>query len=452
MFVQFFTGVVPGTPISALPWTPTSLLALAVYAAGFLYDPGQDIIYSRMDPLQRQFGYAYGYDAAALAMDAIIDCEPIFFDYAGKHWMIELWKGQYGLETGCEIGVYTRPIGSNSPIYALLDATVGRRPGDPNPSHNLFFDCANDNELLEMSSTLYKNGQRLFCRGPEKQWWLTGFKWGVYSHPDELTMDVSITCLDTTMRNALVYALVDMGYSISVSSTTVRFTFATPSTHQPRSDTPAIVQAVEYIDQGIVNAYNAFGFPNNDPNTIPDTALATIMNAVGIYSLEFFTQAVANLANSTGLNAYDVIDGLAQAFNIGIDMATDLAAHAGYVFSNWVGSVKNALGINLNFSCVVEISNRGGPYDLILENHAINHGNYAVRPPERIGAGRVGRFWLKDPKPSAYGADGLAKYYYVELSQQQAFGQFHLCLPNGMGPECRHDFCAVQFLHQVGQR
>ena len=61
-----------------------------------------------MYPLQRYFGYAYAYDAAALAMNAIIDCEPIFFDYAGKTWMIELWKGQYGLETGCEIGVYNR--------------------------------------------------------------------------------------------------------------------------------------------------------------------------------------------------------------------------------------------------------------------------------------------------------------------------------------------------------
>jgi hypothetical protein len=70
------------------PWTPTSVLAQAVYAAGFLYHPDQDIIYSRMDALQRNFGYAFGYDAAALAMNAVIDCEPIFFDYDGQHWMM----------------------------------------------------------------------------------------------------------------------------------------------------------------------------------------------------------------------------------------------------------------------------------------------------------------------------------------------------------------------------
>jgi hypothetical protein len=279
------------------PWSPASLLANAVYAAGFIYDPAQNIIYSRMDALQRQFGYAYGYDAAAIGMNAILDCEPIFFDYAGKHWMIELWKGQYGLETGCEIGIYNRQIGSTSPGYALLDATVGARPGDSNQSHNLFFDCAKDDERLVVSSVLHKNGHVLFFRGPAKHWWLTGFKWGIYSRPQELTMDVSITCLDVAMRTALVDALEGMGYSVDVSSGTVSFEFTTPSSHQPRSDIPSVVQAVELADQGIVDGYDALQFPSDDPNAIPDTSLATIMDSVGIYSPDFFINAVTNLAS-----------------------------------------------------------------------------------------------------------------------------------------------------------
>jgi hypothetical protein len=88
--------------------------------------------------------------------------------------MIELWKGQYRLETGCEIGVYNRAAGSSSLPYPLLDAKVGQRPGDSHPSHNLFFDCARDDELLVLASTLYRNGEKLFCRGPEPHWWLTG--------------------------------------------------------------------------------------------------------------------------------------------------------------------------------------------------------------------------------------------------------------------------------------
>jgi Domain of unknown function (DUF4474) len=214
-----------------LAWTPTSMLAKAVDLAGFYYDPGQDIIYSKMYPLQRNFGYAYGYDAAALLMSAVIDCEPIFFDYAGKTWMIELWKGQYGLETGCEIGVYTRPTGSTGPFYFVLDHTVGVRPYDPTPEHKQYFDCAADSDLLVMSSTLYRKGQKLFSRGPEPHWWLTGFKWGVFSDPEDLTMDVSITCKDAAMATAFVTSVRRLGYQhASVSANTISFTFAAPYT------------------------------------------------------------------------------------------------------------------------------------------------------------------------------------------------------------------------------
>ena len=284
-----------------------------------------------MESLQRQFGYAYGYDVVAIGMNAIIDCEPFFFEYDGKYWMVELWKGQYGLETGCEIGVYNRSIDSTSPVYSFLDATVGPRSGDPTPSHNMFYDCANNDELLEMSFTLYKNGKILFCRGPEKHWWLTGFKWGVYSRPQELTMDITITCSGDTMCEALVIALQGKGYSVNTASNRVRFRFTTPSSHQPRSDTPApIIQAVEAADQGIVNEYKAFGFPNNDPNSIPDWALAKIMDAVGIYSFDFFATAAVKLAKNAGLDVNSVINGLMQSFKIRSDVATELMAKGGY--------------------------------------------------------------------------------------------------------------------------
>src|SRR4051812_30894892 len=55
-------------------WSPTSPLAKVVDLAGFAYDPDQDIIYSKMNAVQRNFGYAYGYDKSALLMSADIDC------------------------------------------------------------------------------------------------------------------------------------------------------------------------------------------------------------------------------------------------------------------------------------------------------------------------------------------------------------------------------------------
>jgi phosphatidylserine/phosphatidylglycerophosphate/cardiolipin synthase-like enzyme len=287
-------------------WTPRSLLAQAVYAAGFLYDPGQDIIYSRMYPPQRSFGYAWGYDWAALfAMNTIIDCEPIFFDYAGKHWMIMLWKAQYGLETGCEIGVYNRTIDSSSPLYSLLDATIGHRPNDSNPSHNLFFDCASDSELLLMSTTLYHNGQKVFSLGPEKHWWLFGAKWGVMSKPEDLTMDVSIECLDGVMTAALVGALTtDMGYqNVQTTGNTVTFKYDKPKTPQPRDDAPssAVVPAVRAIQQQIVSAYNSLGLTSNDPNTVGAQARAVIGQSFAIYSEAFFHDAIGRLAKLLGV-------------------------------------------------------------------------------------------------------------------------------------------------------
>jgi len=312
LFVNFFVesprvsggnGKGTGTGLAARSWVPTSALAQAVDAAGFLYDPEQDIIYSKMYPVQRKLGYAYGYDAAALAMSAVLDCEPIFFDYNGKTWMIELWKGQYGLETGCEIGIYYRSIGSSPPLYKLLDATVGKRPHDPNPSHNLFFDCVDDSDRLLLSSVLHRDGQRLFSRGPEKHWWLTGFKWGVLSQPENLTMDISITCLSTEMRVALVGALRSTGYeALSVSGDTVSFTFDVPRTFQPRSVTPELVAAVTSANGIIVGAYNALGLPNNDPNGVGSGADRLIANSVSIYSQAFFAGVDCALAQSADVD------------------------------------------------------------------------------------------------------------------------------------------------------
>jgi UDP-2,3-diacylglucosamine pyrophosphatase LpxH len=408
---------VDGVSTGVQPWTPRSLLALAVDAAGFRYDPGQDIIYSKMYPLQRSFGYAYGYDAGALAMNAIIDCEPIFFDYAGKTWMIELWKGQYGLETGCEIGVYNRPIGSTSLLYGVLDATVGRRSHDPSPSHNLFFDCASDGELLTMSSTLYRKGHKVFSRGPERHWWLTGFKWGLLSEPGDLTMDVSIECLDAIMTSALTGALASMGYkNVKTNGNTVSFTFGTPKTPQPRDDYPQLVSLVRAANQQIVSAYDSLGLTSNDPNTVGDQAAATIGRSFAIYGEEFFANVIANLAQALGIGAADAIRVLTDGFGIALDKVSQFVTNAGYRFASWIQGLSDVISEALDFSCVIEISNRGNPYELVRDSDGIGQGTWAVEPPQRIPAGGVGRFWLKDPKPSPYGSDGWVRYSYVDSS------------------------------------
>ena len=187
---------------------------------GYAYGSEQDIFYSNIDAWQRNMGYCRLYDEAAAPLSMIIDCEPIYFDYDNKKWMIEFWKGQYGMTTGCEIGVYS---------------TEGPELNIPGVFNGTFYHCAGDEDLLKMTFVLRKNGKVLFTRR-DKHWWLTGFKLGEFSEPSELTMNLYVTLKDNTMCSAFIEGLIDAGYSqneIVVSGNTVGVNFDEPKTTQP---------------------------------------------------------------------------------------------------------------------------------------------------------------------------------------------------------------------------
>ena len=52
---------------------------------GFAYHFRKDIFYSLEDSWQREFGYGKIYDEMAPTMNMMIDSEPIYFDYGGRH-------------------------------------------------------------------------------------------------------------------------------------------------------------------------------------------------------------------------------------------------------------------------------------------------------------------------------------------------------------------------------
>jgi hypothetical protein len=385
---------------------------LAVDAAGFLYDPDQDIIYSRMDALQRRLGYAYGYDAAAITMSMVIDCEPIFFDYAGKHWMIELWKGQYGLETGCEIGVYTRPIGSTGVGYQLLDSTVGRRPGDNVASHNLFYDCAADGDRLTLSATLNRNGQKLFTLGPELHWWLTGFKWGVYSEPGDLTVDVSITLKDNAMLQAFMGGIQGRNYpNLKTSGTTVSFTFDKTRTPQPPKPGLALAQAWNHQ---IVNTYDALHFKNNDPNQVQAEFLNVVLGL--LHLPDSWGQVICQLAVEAGQGIASVVAGLVDGLGAAASTIEAWWSGVSQAFESWATTVESYLGINLDFACYVEVDNTRGHSALVLKGSTAQSGSYVVAPPHWIPKGKTARFILQDAKGQATGSEGAAYYSYADAN------------------------------------
>lgn len=240
----------------ASTWEPTSTLAHAVVAAGFRYDPAQDIIYSKHDAWQRGLGYTWAYDVAAPGLHMIIDCEPFYFVHAGKLWMIELWKGQYGLETGAEIGVYRDDLG------------VGREPRNP---RSRFYVCVGQADQLQMRFTLHRKGEALLRRGLESHWWLTGFHWGIFTQSTrDLSMDIEIVFPSKAMRDAFGQAVRDKRYvTAQKDAFSIGFTFDSPRTPQPGARL-ALEAHMQKSNQRLVAAYTllkkAQGIETNDPN------------------------------------------------------------------------------------------------------------------------------------------------------------------------------------------
>ena len=87
--------------ISGLPLTGRTASAF-----GFAWDRTQSIWYSQMNSWQRKFGYCDLYDTLAPLAGIIIKHNKTVFNYGGKKWAIWLWKGQYGITIGAEIGLY----------------------------------------------------------------------------------------------------------------------------------------------------------------------------------------------------------------------------------------------------------------------------------------------------------------------------------------------------------
>jgi hypothetical protein len=209
---------------------------------GYAYDWQQDVFYSVLNPWQRKMGYCSLYDVASAGMGMVIDCEPFYFDYGGKKWMIELWKGQYGITAGGEIGIYN---------------TTGPELNIPGVFNGTFYFCAKDNETLSMTYALLKRNRLMFSRAA-RHWWLTGFRLGEYARPSALVMEASITFKDPAMKEAFLGAVRKAGYrdnEIRQSGNTVLLIFSKPHTKQPMTRHGLVSFIAMRINKKNVNRY-----------------------------------------------------------------------------------------------------------------------------------------------------------------------------------------------------
>lgn len=160
---------------------------------GYRYVPEWDVFSSRVDAWQKQFGYGAIYDRAASYFNMVLETLPVYFDYDGKTWLIQIWKGQYGICTGCEVGIYH----ADRIVTKVNRATT-------------IFHAADEEEMLPISTELRREG-RLIAFRRETHWWLTTFDAGTFSKPEQLSLKIAIRFTDPEMQEAFYKGLLEQG-------------------------------------------------------------------------------------------------------------------------------------------------------------------------------------------------------------------------------------------------
>lgn len=184
---------------------------------GYQYNLCQDIFYSTFDAWQREFGYKHSYDCFAPYVNMVFDCEPVYFNYEGRTWLIELWKGQYGINTGTEIGIYR------------ADKILS-----PQERNRTLFHSVPDKDIPVFSLDLIRSGKENaeeIASLSMPHWWLAAFRMGVFSKPENLCADFCINFQDCKMMYAFADALIRLGYdtdSMQICNSSICFTFRTP--------------------------------------------------------------------------------------------------------------------------------------------------------------------------------------------------------------------------------
>lgn len=134
------------------------------------------VIYATVNCWMRDFGFCFFYDFFCYTTPFFDYVTRRFkFDYDGKEWMVQVWKGNYIAANGCEIGIYNREMGSNGTYYNCYDGML-------NMSFNLKY---GDNTILEAEG---------------EHWWLNGFKLSSTLYkPSKMKLNFTVKMLDEEM-------------------------------------------------------------------------------------------------------------------------------------------------------------------------------------------------------------------------------------------------------------
>lgn len=166
------------------------------------YYPGGDYFYHTKYAYQWLFGFNKAYDDLAFTMGCYYDTLRFEFNYGGRDWMTQVWKGTYGygLFTGGEIGLYSKSQGTSAKLYQSITTK----------------------DWIGMEFSLYHYQNRLFIRPMDNTWWVTGFKRYITDKDfsrDYLVMEAELRFQSEGMAAACAQAMAQKGFTSASSLT-----------------------------------------------------------------------------------------------------------------------------------------------------------------------------------------------------------------------------------------
>ena len=163
--------------------------ATGMIGSGYNFNFYEAMVYTTVDCWMRNFGFCVLYDVVALSVPVIFNyvTRRYKFTYDGLEWMIQMWKGNYAISNGAEIGIYNR---------------------DPEKAVGTFYNCATVDQQLDMSLQVLIGNKLLLSRPMGSHWWISGFALStkIYT-PASLTLKSTIQFPDKEMLEAFTAAV-----------------------------------------------------------------------------------------------------------------------------------------------------------------------------------------------------------------------------------------------------
>ena len=154
---------------------------------GFNCNYKEGLVYAPINCWMRNFGFCFEYDALCYALPVYCyNTRRFHFEYNNKDYMIQMWKGNYLITNGGEVGVYYRDKGK----------------------YGTFYNVVKSEDQLDMSLQIWHGDDLLVNITEQNHWWVNGFKMGtrLYS-PHSLTLKTTILMTDEEMLKAFTTAV-----------------------------------------------------------------------------------------------------------------------------------------------------------------------------------------------------------------------------------------------------